>query len=67
MSWVWRPALLTFEAEAVELARDVGDEAAGSSVHAELVDEVADNAVEGLVVSLHGLGPQHVLPQEAPH
>lgn len=61
------PPCCTFEAEAVELAGDVSDEASGASADAELGDEVADDAVEGLVVSLHGLGSQHVLPQETPH
>lgn len=67
VTWVGHQAAPTFEAEAVELAGDVGDVASGAPADAELGDEVADDAVEGLVVSLHGLGPQHVLPQEAPH
>lgn len=58
---------LTFEAEAIELAGDVGDEALGASAHVKFGDEVTDDATEGLVVSFHGLRSQHVLPQEAPH
>lgn len=57
---------LTLQAEAVELAGDVGDEALGASSKAELGDEVTDHAVEGLLVGFHGLRAQHVLPQEAP-
>lgn len=62
-----RQTLRTFQAEAVELAGDVGDEASGASADAKFGDEVADDGVEGLVISLHSLGSQHVLPQEAPH
>lgn len=58
--------LLTLQAEAIELAGDVGDKALGASAKAELGDEVADHAVEGLVIGFHGLRAQHVLPQEAP-
>lgn len=58
--------LLTLKAEAIELAGDVGDEALGASAEAEFGDQVVDHAVEGLVVSFHGLRSQHVLPQEAP-
>lgn len=58
--------LLTFQAEAIELAGDVGDEALRASAKAEFGDEVGDHAVEGLVIGFHGLGSQHVLPQEPP-
>lgn len=58
--------LLTLQAEAIELAGDVGDEALRASAKAELGDEVIDHAVEGLVIGFHGLRSQHVLPQEAP-
>lgn len=57
---------LTLQAEAIELAGDVGDEALGAPAKAEFGDEVFHHAVEGLVVGFHRLGPQHVLPQEAP-
>lgn len=66
-SVIWRQALRTFQAKAVELAGNVRDEASGASADAKLGNEVADDGVEGLVVSLHSLGSQHVLPQEAPH
>lgn len=58
--------LLTLQAEAVELAGDVGDEALGAPAKAELGDEVSDHAVEDRLVGFHGLRSQHVLPQEAP-
>lgn len=58
--------LLTFQAEAIELAGDVGDEALRASAKAEFGDEVTDHTVEGLVIGFHGLRSQHVLPQEAP-
>lgn len=58
--------LLTLEAEAIELAGDVSDEALGASAKAEFGDQVTDHVVEGLVVSFHCLRSQHVLPQEAP-
>lgn len=64
---IWRRTLRTFQAEAIELAGHVGDEASRASADAKLGDEVADHGVERLVVSLHSLGSQHVLPQEAPH
>lgn len=64
VDWVWS---LTFEAEAIELAGDVGDKALGASAHVKFGNEVTDNAVEGLVISFHSLRSQHVLPQEAPH
>lgn len=64
VDWVWS---LTFEAEAIELAGDVGDEVLGASAHVKFGDEVTNNAVEGLVISFHSLRSQHVLPQEAPH
>lgn len=58
---------LTLQAEAVELAGDVGDEALGMSAKAKLGNEVTDHAVQGFIVSFDRLRSQHVLPQEASH
>lgn len=55
---------LTFKAEAIELAGDVGDEAFGVSAKAKFSNEVTDHAVQGFIVSFHSLRSQHVLPQE---
>lgn len=58
---------LTLQAEAVELAGDVGDEALGMSEEAKFGNEVTDHAVEGFIISFNRLWPQHVLPQETSH
>lgn len=58
---------LTFKAETVELAGNVGDEASSIPAKAKFVDEVGHHAVQGFIVSLHRLRSQHVLRQQAPH
>lgn len=58
---------LTLQAEVIELAGDVSDEALRTSAQTKFADEVSDHGVQGVVVSFHRLRPQHVLPQETPH
>lgn len=58
---------LTLEAEAIELAGDVSDEALRASAEAKFGNEVTDHTVQGFIIGFHCLWPQHVLPQETSH
>lgn len=58
---------LTLEAEAIELAGDVGDKALRMSAEAKFGNEITDDTVQGFIISFHCLRPQHVFPQETPH
>lgn len=58
---------LTLQAEAIELAGDICDEALRMSAMAKFGNEVTDHAVQGSIVSFDRLRPQHVLPQETSH